>query len=471
MKKILILLITTTALAWLPLQAGWIKSYGGEMDESGNVIQQTADGGYIVFGDIISPAGSADMWLLKTDAMGDTQWTKTYGGPAPEYCYSGQQTSDGGYIIAGSTESFGEGKLDMWLVKTNSAGDTQWTKTYGGGGYDEAYSVQQTDDEGYIVTGTHDGLTDPWSGNMWLLKTDSDGDTMWTKTWAAASQTMTDLGNCVRQTLDDGYILACYADYSSTTRNGIVVMKTDDQGDTLWTYRDTIWFMTCVTLTTDDAYVATGYNNEDMFIIKLDSEGSLLWKKVYGDSRNNYRDFGFCVQASLDDGCVVAGGYSCFSGEGDVWLLKCDSDGDTTWTRTYGSSPQYDRANWVQPTSDGGYVMTGTTETWASAGRDLFIIKTDSAGNVAVSERPIAELEYDFGLLSPIGHEIVLKYSDSPDGFSASIFDASGRKVDHLHSSEPSGTITWGCGYGPGVYFFRVESGSSAKIHKAVLIR
>ena len=479
MKNLVLLVVLATTLAALSLKAGWIKTYGGENNESGRVIQETSDGGYVVFGNIVSPAGSSDIWLVKTDAQGDTLWTKTYGGQALAYCYSGQQTKDGGYILAGYIEGAGAGAEDIWLIKTDPEGDTQWTKAYGGYGYDEAYSIQQTDDGGYIVTGTHDGLTDPWSGDMWLLKTDSDGDTLWTKTWAAENPIMTDAGNCVSQTSDGGYIIACYADFSAATYDGIVVMKTDDKGDTVWAYRDTIWFMECVAQTTDDAYVATGVNNNDMFLIKLDSEGTLLWKKVYGDAKQDYRDFGWCVQRTPDGGCVVAGQYSSYWTEyssegGDVWLLKFDSDGDTFWTRTYGEDAQIDEAYWVQPTSDGGYILTGSTETWASAGSDLFLMKTDSEGLIdAIEEKQIAETDRDWQITSSIGREIVLSYTDHPHGFHAKVFDASGRKVDEIHAVGESGTITWGkcygC-YGPGVYFIKPEW-DNATPQKVVLIR
>jgi len=469
-----VFVIVAVLLAAIPLaaQTGWIKNYGDEYyNETGRMVQETTDGGYVVFGNVSSPAGGSDVWLVKTDVQGDTQWTKTYGGQAPEYCYSGQQTSDGGYIIAGTTESFGEGNTDIWLVKTDAVGDTQWTKTYGGTGYDEAYSIQQTDDGGYIVTGTHDGFNGNWDGDMWLLKTDSDGDTLWTKTWAAVQPDMTDKGNCVSQTLDGGYIIACYADFSSATYDGIVVMKTDNKGDTVWAYRDTIWFMKCVAQTTDDAYVATGFNNEDMFLIKLNSDGNLLWKKVYGDARTDYRDFGNCVQASPSGGCVAAGQYSYIYdlGIGDAWLLKFNSDGDTSWTRTFGENQKMDGAFWVQPTSDGGYILTGRTETWASGGFDLFIMKTDSLGYVEVKEEPSVAHQLDFEIASPIGSRIVLRYEDRPQGFSASVFDASGRKVDEIHAAGSSGTLSWGEGYAPGVYFIRSSSGNGI-VGKVILI-
>ena len=245
------------------------------------------------------------MWLLKTDVKGDTQWTKTYGGQAPEYCYSGQQTDDGGYILAGSTESFGEGNTDIWLVKTNAVGDTQWTKTYGGTLYDKANSVCQTNDGGYIITGYRDGPSEYCPGDMWLLKTDSHGDTTWTKTWGEGG--MTDFGIHIIQTSDGGYIIGCYLDFTGATYDAIAIMKTDAVGDTVWTYRSAS-LMNCIYETSDNAYIAVGQTiDADLILVKVDKDGNVLWEKIYGDPREDYYDYGRCVNGTPDGGYVVAG--------------------------------------------------------------------------------------------------------------------------------------------------------------------
>ncbi|TKJ41938.1 hypothetical protein CEE36_07740 [candidate division TA06 bacterium B3_TA06] len=472
MKNLVLLVVLATTFTALSLQAGWIKTYGGEDDESGYVIQGTSDGGFVVFGNIVSGAGSSDIWLLKTDAQGDTLWTKTYGGQAPEYCYCGQQTVDGGYILAGYTESFGAGIRDIWLLKTDEAGDTLWTKTYGGPQYDAAYWVQQTEDGGYIITGHRDGPNYYMSGDMWLLKTDPHGDTMWTRTYG---EDRTDFGNHVSQTSDGGYIIACYALYSQATSKAIAIMKTDSAGDTVWTYRAGS-SMNCIQQTTDNAYVSAGQTNDgDLVLVKLDEDGSLVWEKTYGDMREDHYDFGYCVQETSDGCYIVAGAYSWeWSGysfeNGDAWLLKTDSEGDTLWTRLYGENPQEDDARWVLQTSDGGYILTGSTETWASAGSDLLLMKTNSEGLIdAVKEEPIVDSRVNWQIISPVGQKIVLRYSDRPDGFCAEIFDAAGRKVDQMHCTAPSGTLIWGEGYTPGVYFIR-EVYRPAAIQKVILI-
>jgi hypothetical protein len=183
----------------------WEKTYGGPNYDVGYLVQQTSDGGYIIAGYTSSfGAGGQDVYLIKTDNHGDTLWTQTYGGANSDFGYSVQQTSDGGYIITRNTNSFGAGAPgDVWLIKTDSLGDTLWTKTFGGDSSDAGHSVQQTADSGYIITGFRDFIGGN-SGNVWLIKTDSLGDTLWTKTFGGNS---VDIGNSVQQTADSGYII------------------------------------------------------------------------------------------------------------------------------------------------------------------------------------------------------------------------------------------------------------------------
>jgi hypothetical protein len=153
----------------------WAKTYGGTNWDRAYSVQQTSDGGYIVAGATGSfGAGGSDIFLLKTDANGNVIWAKTYGGTSLDEAYSVQQTSDGGYIVAGWTESFGAGGLDIFLIKTDANGNVQWAKTYGGTDWDRASSVQQTSDGGYIVAGY------TWPGasysDVFLVKTDANGN-------------------------------------------------------------------------------------------------------------------------------------------------------------------------------------------------------------------------------------------------------------------------------------------------------
>ena len=163
----------------------WTKAYGGSSAEYAYSIQQTSDGGYIIAGRTASfGAGSVDAWLLKTDELGNILWTKTFGGSGDDWGRSVQQTSDGGYILTGWTQSFGPGYFAAWLIKTDPLGDSLWIKLFGGNESDYGYYVQQSSvnpgDDGYIVggrtTSTGAGLSDAW-----LIKTDLLGNTNWTQ--------------------------------------------------------------------------------------------------------------------------------------------------------------------------------------------------------------------------------------------------------------------------------------------------
>ena len=198
----------------------WTETFGGSDNEVGYSVQQTTDGGYIIAGSTESfGAGNADVWLVKTDASGDTLWTKTFGGSELDIGYSVQQTLEGGYIIAGVSFSFG---ADVWLIKTDASGDTLWTKTFGGSDRDRSYSVQQTTDGGCIITGYTRSFG---AGNedVWLVKTDASGDTLWTKTIGGID---TDRGYSVQQTTDGGYIIVGHTSSFGAGASDVWLIKT-----------------------------------------------------------------------------------------------------------------------------------------------------------------------------------------------------------------------------------------------------
>ncbi|MFH1213455.1 MAG: T9SS type A sorting domain-containing protein [Candidatus Neomarinimicrobiota bacterium] len=310
-------------LAFSEVDTLWTKTYGGPNSDLGYSVQQTTDGGYIVTGYTDSYGLGIDLWLVKTNALGDTLWTKTYGGPNYDIGYSVQQTTDGGYIVTGYTNSYGLGYYDLWLVKTNASGDTLWTKTYGGPNSDLGYSVQQTTDGGYIVTGRTDlyGL----GTDLWLIKTNASGDTLWTKTYGGPNS---DYGYSVQQTTDGGYIVTGRA----------------------------------------DLYGLGG----DLWLIKTNVSGDTLWTKTYGGPNS---DIGYSVQQTTD-GCYVVVGYTYgFDGtNGDLWLIKTNASGDTLWTKTYGG-PSSDYGRSVQQTDDGGYIVVGYTFGLDGTDPDVWLLK------------------------------------------------------------------------------------------------
>lgn len=287
MNKIIIMLfIISISFA----QQKWIRTYGGAGSDLGRSVRQTFEGGYIAAGWTYSfGAGDADVYLIKTDASGDTIWTRTYGGPLFEDGYNVAQTSDSGYIIIGSTQSYGAGSNDVYLIKTDAPGDTVWTRTCGGANVDQGNSILQTSDNGYLIAGWTMSFGIGGS-DVYLLKTDASGDTVWTKTYGGSSN---DYSHSITQTMDGGYVV------------------------TGWT----------------NSFGAGSY---DVYLIKIDAAGDTVWTKTYGGPAE---DYGIFVAPTMDSGCVIAGLTSSYgAGSYDIYLIKTDFSGDTIgFTYSYGA--------------------------------------------------------------------------------------------------------------------------------------
>ena len=266
----------------------WTKTFGGSDYDIGYSVKQTTDSGYIMTGYTYSfGAGLADFWLIKTDISGDTLWTKTFGGSKRDYGRSVQQTIDGGFIILGETLSFGAGGLDVWLIKTDAFGDTLWTKNFGGSDYDYSPSVYQTTDSGYIITGATESFG-AGGADFWLIKTDVSGDTLWTKSLWANDW---DCGFSVQQTTDGGYIIVGETSSFGSGNKDVWLIKTDASGDTLWTKTFGGINYDCgasVYQTTDSGYILTGATESfgagdyDVWLIKTNASGDTLWTKTFG---------------------------------------------------------------------------------------------------------------------------------------------------------------------------------------------
>ncbi|MBL4654982.1 MAG: T9SS type A sorting domain-containing protein [Bacteroidia bacterium] len=258
----------------------WTKSYGGTDDEYGYSIEQTIDGGYIICGITNSfGAGNRDVYLIKTDWNGDTLWTRTYGGADSDFGLVVQPTTDLGYIIVGHTKSFGAGNYDIYLIKTDIIGDIQWTKTYGGTEYENGSSVQQTSDGGYIIAGSTYSFG-AGNGDVYIIKTDENGDTLWTRTYGGSN---TDGGKSIEQTNDGGYIIAAGTSSFGAGSKDVYLIKTDKNGDTLWTKTyGSIGYESCESIqqTRDGGYIIGGHTTSfgarayDFYLIKTDTEGN-----------------------------------------------------------------------------------------------------------------------------------------------------------------------------------------------------
>ncbi|MEO7088188.1 MAG: hypothetical protein ABIZ51_05270, partial [Bacteroidia bacterium] len=231
MRKIIFLMLLFCSLKGVS-QGKFEVVDGGIGDNYGQSVQQTLDSGYIVAGSTSSIGyGSSDVYLFKLDTVGKVKWQHTYGGTNVDMGFSVQQTKDHGYIIAGYTNSFGAGGYDFYLVKTDSIGNLQWQKTYGGANWDFAYSVKQTTDGGYVIVG---GTYSYGKGNedVYLVKTNAIGDTLWTKTYGGSGQ---DEGRSVWQNTDGGYFITGFTNSFGAGEFNSYLIRTNNLGGILWT--------------------------------------------------------------------------------------------------------------------------------------------------------------------------------------------------------------------------------------------
>jgi hypothetical protein len=372
-------------LSFTNAHAQWAYTYGGAGDDSAYAVQQTSDGGYVVAGATYSfGAGGNDAWIMKLDENGVVEWQKAYGGTGVEYPNYVLQTQDGGYIVSGYTSSFGTVGQDSWIMKIDKNGGVEWQKAYGGTGRDYTSPVQQTLDGGYIVVG--------WTysfGNggvdLWLFKLDENGDIVWQKTYGGTGN---EYGWFVQQTSDGGYIVVGETTSSGAGNADAWVIKLDANGNVTWqkTYGGTgDDYAYAIQQTQDLGYIVAAQTNSfgagssDVWIFKLDANGSVTWQKTYGGTGSEYPWF---VQQTSDLGYIVAAETNSFgAGQYDGWLLKLDANGNVAWQKTYGGSGN-DYAWFAQQAYDGGYIVAGDSESFGQGGRDAWILKLDSSGSI-----------------------------------------------------------------------------------------
>jgi uncharacterized delta-60 repeat protein len=289
--------------------------------EEARAMAITPQGAHLVAGQ-----NNGDVWVLKLNADKSVLWDATYGdggGPGTETAHAIKATADGGCIVAGTTDTYGAGGRDVWVLRLNPDGAIAWQNTYGGSAHEEARALDLTADGGIIVAGES-------NNDAWVLKLNPDGTVAWQKTYG-----------------DPAFVEKAYA-----------VQQTDDDGDGF----------------KDDGYIVAGENNDDAWVLKLNPDGTVAWQKAYGDVL--YVEKAYAVKQTDDDGDGFEDDGYMVAGENsdDAWVLKLNQDGTLGWHKTYGGAGA-DRLHAVLQTADGGYAAAGSTASFGAGAKDAWIVR------------------------------------------------------------------------------------------------
>ena len=428
-----------------PPDTVWSRTYGGADIDVAYSVCETSDNGYIATGYTFSyGAGLQDAYLVKTNSAGDTLWTRTFGGASMDGTHFVREVSDHGYVLAGYTETYGGGGKNVYLIKTDSSGIAEWTRTYATPLMDVAYAFCETPDSGYIFVGYKNGPSGWVKGDLWILKTGATLDTIWTKEYGGSGE---DYGVSIKQTLDGNYVIAGITSSFGANGKNAWIVKIDSNGDTLWTKvygsnLEDVGYGVCAT--SDGGCIVAGYINGtgqwtagDLWLLKTDTNGDTLWTKVYGSSGE---DYGWDVYQTSDGGYVLAGRYG-----NDMWLLRTDAAGDTIWTERYGGAGT-ESALALDMTSDGGYILGGYTTSFGNGSNDFWLIKTEP--DVGVEENTYNNVESIEISTTIISGQLIL-----PGKNTYRIYDIAGRITNHNQLA-------------PGIYFIESKGVIVGKVVK-----
>ena len=361
----------------------WAMTYDAGAFEKAFDARATEEGGYILCGSTTSAGlGNLDAYLVKTDPRGNVTWTKTYGGEKSEELYEIRQTADGGYIAIGYTSTNTAGYYDFYFIRTDPDGDTLWTRKYGGIDYDYGYSAVEAPGGGFIIAGRTSSYGRGWR-SAYFIRTDANGDTLWTRAHGGSGQ---DEVYSVAALPDGGFVATGYTESYGAGGSDLWVLRLNEHGDTLWTrtYGGAIDERGEDIRRTDDrGFIIAGRSNSfnppfhDVYIVRMTTEGDSLWTKTYGGAS---RDHAYSVSQTLDGGFIVSGYTDSYGAGGrDAYLLRCDAAGDTLWSKTLGAAGT-DYGYSAEQTSDGGYMLSGWTTLMGAGDGDAYLATLAPSG-------------------------------------------------------------------------------------------
>ncbi|MFH1119248.1 MAG: T9SS type A sorting domain-containing protein [Bacteroidota bacterium] len=417
MKKLVFCIIFLHVSAFVYPQLMFERTFGGANSDGGRSVIQTKDEGYAILGFTVSfGVGKSDIYLIKTNAYGDTIWTRTYGGNEDESGYQILQLSNGEYILCGYTNSYGAGQTDAFFIKTDPYGNVVWAKTYGGTENDFGGKFIQTSDSGFFICGSTKSYGSG-SSDIYLIRTDKNGDTLWTKTYGGVDW---DYAGPVIQTFDGGFLIAGEITYSATDNVRIELFHTDQGGNILWTkyYQFCKWnHPSGLIQTNDGGYIISGstYDEEwNPFLLKVDINGDSTWTKTY-----QWINSGVATSVFQD----INGDYLIAGHTEDVFLVKTNTGGDTLWTRTFGN--QFDDYGFdLVGTKDGGFIITGFEEVSDGGPWDVLLIKTNASGIVGIDETYESLKNGIIAYPNPTKGKITIEHNSSNNKYE--LYDATG---------------------------------------------
>jgi hypothetical protein len=313
----------STPIAFQVIQPQWSHTFGGSHDEYSTGFVECSSGGYAIAGTTQSFGnGARDAWLIRTDASGSHMWNRTFGGTEDDYGYDVIECSGGGFLVAGKTKSFDGGRESAWLIRTDADGNLIWSRTYVG---TEGFRLLEYSGGGFVVAGSY-------GSDGWLLRTDNSGIAIWNRTYGG---TEWDQIHGLVENTDGGFAL------SGQTRS----------------------------------YGAGQY---DLWLVITNSIGSILENRVSGGTDG---DYGVSIVECTGGGYAISGRTTSFgAGSLDAWLVRTDSSGSRVWDQTYGGAAE-ERGSDLVECEQGGFAIAGYTESLGAGDWDMWLIRTDNMGN------------------------------------------------------------------------------------------
>jgi hypothetical protein len=487
-----IIMAGTVALSAMPHFSGdacaqapdtnWARTYGGDGWDNGSSVAEIRKGGYILTGATTpQPFEQWDLLVIRTDIYGDEMWARSYGGEGYDVGTSIIQNYDEDFVIAGVTSSYGQGYRNIYLIKIDENGDTIWTRTYSPGYNNWVFDLKQTLDSGYVMAG-HTVSGDGYGAQALILKINPQGELLWSKTYGRTNE---DKANSVCEVPGEGFVLTGYTIFPGQFCD-LWLLKTDYSGDTLWTrtyggdYSDIGEY---VDRTFDGGFImtgrtwSTGHGSYDVYLVKTDSDGSLEWYRVFG---GNGEDGGSVVRQTTD-GEYFIGGYTSSFGEGsvDFYFLKTDAYGSLQWSKTVGG-PSSDWGQRGLQTSDGGYILVGDRWSFEQDDDYVYLVKLRSDAETGIENGSASaipgKLSLEQNRPNPFNPVTTFRFSLAEESrIRLTVYDILGHRIETLfEGTVETGrhTITWDASAFPsGVYFARLEAGGQSETIKMVLLK